>query len=77
MRCKPGTYSFNTTDIACSVCPPEAECLGGSEIELNSGYWRPEESMDIYRCPRPENCFNVEDSDINCASGYTGRLCTI
>ena len=44
---------------------------------LNDGYWRPNnQSTDIYRCNRPDNCFYVEGSDNHCEEGYHGRLCT-
>ena len=74
--CPSGSYSFNTTDAACSNCITGLQCLGGADVLTKSGYWRPSNETDsVYRCPYSEVCLGGLQSE--CETGYEGRLCSV
>ena len=52
--CFPSFYSVVSKTKHCIQCNLEADCLGGNQIDVDSGYWRESmESDKIYSCPRP------------------------
>ncbi|KAL4449942.1 hypothetical protein ABPG74_015061 [Tetrahymena malaccensis] len=73
--CEKGTYSFDKTQ--CYKCPNGAECLGGSQIILDSGYWRNGEyDEDILFCEHlQENCVGGSYGNNICYKGHIGGLC--
>mmetsp|Transcript_20032 Transcript_20032/g.17102 ORF Transcript_20032/g.17102 Transcript_20032/m.17102 type:complete len:102 (+) Transcript_20032:4571-4876(+) len=72
--CPVGEFSLSPSDKSCSVCPDTAECLGGSHIMLDPGYWRFNPSTStILPCRDPSNCKGGYYSE--CADGHTGPLC--
>jgi len=76
VECASGSYSFNTSDLACANCLTGMQCLGGSQVLTNPGYWRAGNATDdIYRCPYEEPCLGGLESE--CSTGYEGRLCTV
>jgi len=56
MECPVGYYSLGHPVLSapiyeCTKCSSEAECLGGSKISVNPGYWRiNDQSYDIIEC---------------------------
>ena len=76
VECASGSYSFNTSDLACASCLGGMQCMGGAQVLTNPGYWRPSNTTDdIFRCPYEEPCLGGLNSD--CDTGYEGRLCTV
>eukprot|EP00359_Climacostomum_virens_P003840 CAMPEP_0204919806 /NCGR_PEP_ID=MMETSP1397-20131031/17026_1 /ASSEMBLY_ACC=CAM_ASM_000891 /TAXON_ID=49980 /ORGANISM="Climacostomum Climacostomum virens, Strain Stock W-24" /LENGTH=952 /DNA_ID=CAMNT_0052093433 /DNA_START=79 /DNA_END=2933 /DNA_ORIENTATION=+ len=75
VKCQPGFYSVNPDDEECRRCIDSVECLGGSSLMLNDGYWRVNLlSDDVYECPIADSCIGgLEES---CETGYDGRLCS-
>jgi len=71
--CYAGNFSFSPSDSACSFCPRNAMCFGGSEIAVNAHYWRAaRNSTNIVKCALPGLCLGGNSS---CAQGYTGKAC--
>ncbi|CAI2365727.1 unnamed protein product [Moneuplotes crassus] len=78
--CAAGTYSLSYNSTNCAKCDFDAECLGGSEIYLRSGYWRRfHHSTKIAQCVNKDACEGKYQPDSIspsvCAEGYTGNLC--
>ncbi|EWS73141.1 transmembrane protein, putative (macronuclear) [Tetrahymena thermophila SB210] len=73
--CEKGTYSFDKTQ--CYKCPNGAECLGGSQIIVDKGYWRSGEyDEDIILCEHlQENCVGGSYGNNICYRGHIGGLC--
>ena len=79
--CDPGTFSLDWNSTVWYTCPSNANCLGGVQIYVNSGYWRSStNSTYMSEWPRqnswlgqyhPENQYPVAWD-----SGYSGILCT-
>lgn len=40
VKCSYGTYSFDWNSTECKQCMDNARCEGGTEIQVNKGYWR-------------------------------------
>ncbi|CDW74145.1 UNKNOWN [Stylonychia lemnae] len=85
LPCEIGTYSININDKECTFCPENSECLGGSVISVDRGYWRSSNtSIQIHKCLGKEGCLGgvLEskkryENDIYplCDLGYGGNLC--
>lgn len=57
--CKEGTFSFNDpySFTTCYGCLENAQCLGGSKIAPNPGFWRYSNSTTkILKCPESSAC---------------------
>ncbi|CAI2373860.1 unnamed protein product [Moneuplotes crassus] len=79
--CSAGTYSFAWNSTECSQCMDDAICSGGTEINVNPGYWRVSlNSTSVIECINKEACEggyqNSKIQPTNCATGYQGNLCT-
>ena len=79
--CSPGTYSFQWNSTQWKSCMENAVCLGGIEVNINSGYWRASfDSENIIECLNEESCLGGynenQEMPIFCAEGYTGLLCS-
>ena len=77
--CSPGTYSFNWNSTEWKLWMDDASCLGGTEIDVNDGYWRKSQnSTTIVRCINDEACkggYAPENQyPVNWAEGYSGYL---
>ncbi|CDW78582.1 UNKNOWN [Stylonychia lemnae] len=82
LKCEQGTYSISSSQTECQLCPEYAECFGGSDISVYSGYWRSSNtSLQIHKCLNPESCIGgliqIREDDQNqlCDVGYGGNLC--
>ena len=76
--CPAGKYSLNPKDVVCLDCPANAECPGGSVVNVNSEYWRApdEDSVSIYYClDNPEACLGGTKNE--CQQEYQGPLCSV
>jgi hypothetical protein len=56
-----------------------AVCLGGTEVNVRSKYWREDlNSTTVVSCPRPSSCKGgfIEESKhpVECQTGYSGYL---
>ncbi|KAL4449944.1 hypothetical protein ABPG74_015063 [Tetrahymena malaccensis] len=73
--CEQGTYSFDYNQ--CYKCPNGADCLGGSQIVVDQGFWRREEYDDnILSCENlKENCQGGSFGNLICYRGHIGALC--
>jgi hypothetical protein len=40
IKCPTGKYSLTAGSSECSICPKNAECMGGADIRVDHGYWR-------------------------------------
>jgi hypothetical protein len=72
--CLPGFYqidSITTVETRCLECPVGARCLGRTTLEIQSGFWRGEDTFDVYECRA--GCLGGISS--TCASGYEGAKC--
>ncbi|CDW87780.1 UNKNOWN [Stylonychia lemnae] len=79
-QCQIGTYAFFNNQQQCFDCPKNSECLGGSQIELQSGFWRSSNlSSQIHQCMNTAACLGglMIDNNPNqqCQLGYGGNLC--
>lgn len=72
--CQNNKFSINPTEISCQTCPLHASCPGGSDLDLNPGYWRFLNSTNIYYCDISENNCNGGITS-SCANNYIGPLC--
>jgi hypothetical protein len=76
--CPPGTYSFDPSDLSCTVCPLDAMCAGGSDIRPDKGYWRQCQTCEIIEeCIFRDSCNGGPNVSDQCASGNTGPLCNV
>lgn len=66
----------DTQIAACLKCSPFAECYGGDVIEVEEGYWRESDQVDIIvSCENcPDNCLGGKNNS-TCSEGHTGPLC--
>lgn len=49
--CPANTYSFNVKDKKCKECLSGTSCYGGSDVTVNTGYWRPNIfSEKVFKC---------------------------
>ena len=72
--CPAGSYSLNTKDANCKQCPIGADCVGGSILNIQPGYWREDVHTDqIYQCRTEGNCRGGYES--LCLEGRVGALC--
>ena len=73
----PKTYSLNTSDKECLPCPKGAECHGGSNIEVKSGYWRANiSSAIIIDCNDDSTrCKGRAYGENLCQDEYKGPVC--
>ncbi|TNV88194.1 hypothetical protein FGO68_gene1286 [Halteria grandinella] len=79
--CEEGTYLIQATSepTFCKKCPiQEAECLGGSTIFPQAGYWRSSNYSDQFiKCLNPIACVGKNiDIKQQCLEGYQGVLCS-
>jgi len=73
--CKENYYSLSITDTKCYSCPLNAFCPGGEKIEVEVGFWRLKNSINIYECSK--NLMNCLGGDPSlCAENYQGILCS-
>ncbi|CAI2375458.1 unnamed protein product [Moneuplotes crassus] len=80
-ECSPGTYSLEWSSSTCEQCMEDVVCEGGSEINVNSGFWRETlNSTSIVECENKDACNGGYVDDYNqptkCATGYKGKLCS-
>ncbi|CDW88778.1 UNKNOWN [Stylonychia lemnae] len=55
--CEAGSYSLKQNSSQCQQCPQFADCPGGYQIVVFSGYWRKDQnSSEIYKCLAKEAC---------------------
>ena len=76
-----GTYSLEWNSTSWSTCMNTAVWNGGTEIELNSGYWRRTlNSTDIIDWPRTDSCYGgyyeSQEFPVGWAEGYSEYLWT-
>ena len=79
--CSPGSYSVGNISTSWSTCLNFAECLGGNQIYVDSGYWRRTiNSIKIVKWINPEACLggfvDQEYAPVNWKEGYGGDLWT-
>ncbi|KAL4477765.1 hypothetical protein ABPG72_018939 [Tetrahymena utriculariae] len=74
--CPSGTYSLIKNTKECFNCPAFCKCLGGSIIEVQKGYWRPNIYSDqISQCWQDDSVCLGGSTNFTCQEGYTGALC--
>ncbi|KAL4432097.1 hypothetical protein ABPG74_014351 [Tetrahymena malaccensis] len=74
--CPQGTYSLIKNAFECYNCPPFCKCPGGSIIEVQEGYWRPNIYSDqISQCSSDDSVCLGGSTNFTCEQGYTGALC--
>ena len=76
-----GTYSFNWNSTVWSNCMNNAVWLGGTQVNVASGYWRKtSNSTKIIEWPNPKawdgNYVDQEMFPVECHEGYYGYLCS-
>ncbi|CAI2361155.1 unnamed protein product [Moneuplotes crassus] len=81
IECTAGTYSLFWNSTECHDCYLHADCLGGNQVSLKPGYWRRyQNSTKVVECIFRDACPGGYSKDTivptNCASGYTGNLCS-
>lgn len=55
--CQAGTFTILPDQTNCESCLENAECLGGNQVKVSSGYWRSTMSSDnIYKCLNADAC---------------------
>ena len=86
--CKENTFVIaakNNSDKPCALCDKESMiCLGGSLVAPAPGFWRQNESADLFLpCPNPDACLGGWNETTNefsyggfCADTYQGPLCS-
>lgn len=73
--CPGGKYSSHPSEEICKNCLDGADCPGGSVVNVQTGYWRPNTSADyILPCSNPALCLGGTSGN-NCTTGYSGPLC--
>eukprot|EP00347_Sterkiella_histriomuscorum_P002357 403368466 len=82
ITCEVGTFSLAPRSTLCKECLSNAECFGGSQVSLKSGYWRSSYySTQIHPCINADSCLGgiiqdeTQSSDLLCKAGYGGNLC--
>eukprot|EP00347_Sterkiella_histriomuscorum_P022235 403331196 len=80
--CEIGTFSLTFGSTLCNECLSNAECFGGSQVSLKSGYWRSSYySTQIHPCINYDSCIggiihdDTQSSNLLCKAGYGGNLC--
>lgn len=83
--CPLGTFHVNLESDymgTCSICQPGMYCLGGSKIGPEKGYFRLNQTSDIFlKCPFKDSCLGgvFEDGSYigegRCDDKYKGNLC--
>ena len=72
--CPLGKYSLNISDEYCRNCMEGADCLGGNNINVFSGWWRSNtSSSNLTKCTNGK-CIGGTGENL-CDVGYTGPLC--
>ncbi|EAS03402.2 transmembrane protein, putative (macronuclear) [Tetrahymena thermophila SB210] len=75
-NCPSGTYSLINNAKSCLSCPSFCKCPGGSTIEVQEGYWRPNIYSDqITECQLDQSVCLGGSTNFTCQQGYTGALC--
>lgn len=74
-----GFYSLEI-DAMCMPCMDNANCPGGSEINVTEGYWWDKmDRKEIVKCYELEACkggyYPEEEFPVACGEGYWGYLC--
>jgi hypothetical protein len=70
--CPGNMYSLNPANTSCDLCPPYANCTGGSVLLPLLGHWHSHtNSTQMHKCQKPSACL-VSGT---CAEGYSGNLC--
>lgn len=55
--CPASSFSFNSSQTACNICPANANCSGGANLVPLSQYWHSSPSSDhIISCPNNYAC---------------------
>lgn len=78
--CAYGTYSFGWNSTKCEQWMKHATCLGGTQINVDQGYWRfTQNSSVIIEWPNTSGCIGgykpENEYPVECTSGYEGLLC--
>eukprot|EP00347_Sterkiella_histriomuscorum_P000929 403373983 len=80
--CEIGTFSLTSGSTLCNECLSNAECFGGQQVSLKSGYWRSSYySTQIHPCINYDSCIggiihdDTQSSNLLCKAGYGGNLC--
>ncbi|KAL4459678.1 hypothetical protein ABPG73_002212 [Tetrahymena malaccensis] len=73
--CSSNTYTFDFTK--CYNCPDGANCPGGSQMIIQSGYWRESQySSIVVSCDNNyNNCIGGSAGNQLCLQGHIGPLC--
>ena len=76
-----GSYSVNWNDTTWTECMNNANCLGGTEIHIDKGFWRSAmNSTSLIECIRKKSWeggyFPNNKYPVKCQTGYEGILCT-
>mmetsp|Transcript_5274 Transcript_5274/g.4475 ORF Transcript_5274/g.4475 Transcript_5274/m.4475 type:complete len:114 (-) Transcript_5274:1228-1569(-) len=71
------------SESACIECDPNAVCKGGNNVGPSAGYWRLNETADIFvPCSSEEACIGNRQESIDidivgeCGESYTGIACS-
>lgn len=76
--CPFGSYSFDPRDAQCTECPNDAICAGGTDINVDKGFWRQCDTCElIEECIFRDNCLGGSNVSEQCATGNTGPLCNV
>ncbi|KAJ3186392.1 hypothetical protein HK101_009683 [Irineochytrium annulatum] len=84
--CPKGTYNvLGNNKGPCFDCPLDAQCMGGSSVSVNTGYWltafaanaSANVSIEVHKCPYPLLCCPTSNCTFGklCADGFQGPLC--
>ncbi|KAJ3190794.1 hypothetical protein HK101_008353 [Irineochytrium annulatum] len=84
--CPKGTYNvLGNNKGPCFDCPVDAQCMGGSSVNVNTGYWltafatdaSANVSIEVHKCPYPLLCCPEGNCTFGglCADGFQGPLC--
>ncbi|CAI2365451.1 unnamed protein product [Moneuplotes crassus] len=79
--CDAGTYSLQWNSTSCTQCVENAVCFGGSQVNVEPGYWRRlGNSTTIVECPYGKACkgglIEESGSSTQCKQGYEGPMCS-
>ena len=82
IKCQENTYSLEinpTNNTFCKACPSNTNCINGSILIPNPGYWNYYRNNEqILRCETPSACLIVYQNGStisNCTLGYLGNVC--
>ena len=74
--CASGSYSLSPYDSSCLSCPGGGQCMGGSDIVLNPGYWRNSTTTaSIFACNDSSGSRCLGGYEASCSEGLAGPVC--